>query len=220
MTDDFFDDEILAAGEGSTGDIKALTALAKEMLSVEAAQAEAKAHFDALNSELNDLKTVKLPEMMKELGTDIWRDPETGVAIELEPAVGTMPKDAEKRKEILAALEPLNVSEIVADEMRVLFTPGDKRAAVVRAILGLEEPTAIFEEDEEHEPLSERERGIISTMLRELNLGQLPAEESRSVHGSRFKAWLKRKIEEGHGALITDAGIWHGSYAKIKRPKK
>jgi len=48
---------------------------------------------------------------------------------------------------------------------------------------------------------------------------EIPCVRTRGVHAGRFAAWLKEKIEHGHGAEISEAGIWHGRHAKLGKPR-
>jgi hypothetical protein len=91
----------------------------------------------------------------------------------------------------------------------------------VRRLLGIPEPILDVVEDEDAPvapKLSNMECAVIDDFRNAMELGQMPAEEKLGVHPSRLAAWLKRRIEDGKGTEIRDAGIWHGKSAKVQKP--
>jgi hypothetical protein len=197
-----------------------LVAAFHELQSANAQVNELSALLDGAKSKVNELASKNIPELMRDMGTDIWRDPETGRALELVTAINSaMPKDQEKRNGIYDALRPIGIEEVLAEEFVIVFSPGDHRSAIVRRLLGLGEKHQLMEGDQDVPGLSNYETEIIDNARRELKLDQpLPTSEKLGVHPSRFKSWLKEKIERGFGTVITEAGIWHGKIAKIIEP--
>lgn len=216
--DDFFDPEVdsVSTNDNTVEVIRAF----KELMQAEANAAELKASLEGETSIISKIKTATLPDLLKEMGTEIWRDPETGITVELEVAVNsTLPKDIQKRNDMLDALRPLGIEQIMAEEFTVQFSPNDKRAHAIRAILGLEQQTTVFDEDEEDHRLTNEQMDLVQRLRESLELQQLPASEKLGVHPARLKSWLKELIGKGKGNEISEAGIWHGKHAAVKRPK-
>jgi len=183
---------------------------------------QVKAVLEGLEAVVNKAKTVTFPALLQELGTEIWRDPVSGIAVELVTAVNSkLPKEIAKRNAVLDALRPIGVEEIMAEEFTVTFSPNDRRAHIVRALLGLT-PPPVLEDDEPDQRLTNLENELICNLRDELGLSQtdLPAEEKLGVHAARLGAWLREKIAKGFGSAISDAGIWHGKHAKLVVPKE
>ena len=185
-----------------------------ELVQAESELAAHNAVGEGIMACIKELKEFKMPDLMKSMATDVWKDPITGRTIELVPTVNSaQPKDMDKRRELFDALEPLHVSEIVAEEFTVNFNPGDTRAKFIRAMLGLDSPNLI----EEGPELSNYETELAHQVRQQL--GELPADEKVGVHPSRFRSWLLKQLENGFGDTITQAGIWHGKAIKITEPK-
>ena len=218
--DDFFNPE-LQTDSGNDNTRRVIECFNKWQRLQEVAD-NLKNELEAANAEINKIRTETMPTLLAEMGTELWRDPETGLTVELETAVNSsLPKDQEKRNAVLDALRPIGIEEILAEEFNITFTPNDKRAYFIREILGLSQDDALLEDAPEEAPrLTNRQRALIEDLRKELELTDLPAEEKLGVHPSRLKAWLKRRIEAGKGKEILDAGIWHGKHAKVVTPKK
>ena len=216
--DEFFAPEL--EGSGSSDLTKKIVENFKEWTDAEEQLAMLTEQVDGLNAKIGKIRTVTVPDLLKEMGTEIWRDPDTGIAIELELAVNAaLPKDQEKRNAMLDALRPIGVEEIMAEEFTVTFSPNDRRAHIVRALLGLS-PAPVLEDDKPDERLTNHEIAMIEDLRLALQIQELPAEEKLGVHAARLKAWLKERIEKGFGKTVSDAGIWYGKHAKIVKPKK
>ena len=165
-----------------------------------------------------------VPNLMSEMGTEVWKDPETGVELKLADTVNSaLPKDLDKRNMILAALRPLGVDEIMGAEYTANFMPSDTRKEALELLLGVEPQTALLEEDIPT-PATLTNSQVAAIMDLRAQLGwdkeSLPVSAKLGVHGSRFKSWLLKKIASGHGNEIKEAGIWHGKRATKKEPKK
>jgi len=217
--DEFFAEELSTDSGNNT--TQKIVETFKEVRSAEAEILQLGALLEGLTGIVSKAKTVTFPALLQELGTEIWRDPETGIAVELVTAVNSsLPKDIGKRNAVLDALRPIGVEEIMAEEFTVTFSPNDRRAHIVRALLGLN-PPPVLEDEEPGGRLTNLETEMIWTLRNELGLTEsdLPAEEKLGVHASRLGAWLREKIAKGFGSAITDAGIWHGKHAKLVVPK-
>jgi hypothetical protein len=216
--DDFFDPEVDAVS--SNDNTAEVIRTFKQLMEAEGNASELKAQLEGENAIITKIKSATLPDLLKEMGTEIWRDPETGITVELEVAVNSsLPKDLQKRNDMLDALRPLGIEQIMAEEFIVNFSPNDKRAHAIRAILGLEQQTTIFDEDEEDHRLTNEQMDLVQRLRETLELQQLPATEKLGVHPARLKSWLKELIGKGKGNDITEAGIWHGKFAAVKQPK-
>lgn len=215
--DDFFEPELTAGTSETTS--KQIIETFNELVRAEQEAEEVSAVLEGLTSKISKIKQVTLPDLLKEMGTEIWRDPETGIAVELELSVNSsLPKDHEKRNAVLDALRPLGVEEIMVEEFTVTFSPNDKRAHAVRALLGLN-PPQVLDDEEDDNRLTNYQTAMIQGLRVELGLMDLPADEKLGAHAARLKSWLKEKIEKGFGKAISDAGIWYGKQAKLVRPK-
>lgn len=228
ITEDDFFDEALADASAPDTTARVLQAF-KEMMAAEEAIETLTALMEEHTKVVAKHKSSTLPELLKEMGTEIWRDPETGITVELETSVNaSLPKDVDKRNIMLDALRPIGIEQILAEEFTVVFAPNDLRSLMIREILGLEQPTMIDDDhekapDEASKPvmrLTNEQTALIHDLRYALQLGTLPAEEKLGVHASRLKSWLKTMIDKGYGKTITDAGIWHGKYAKVVKPKE
>lgn len=218
--DDFFD-SVATDGIQNDNTAKILRTF-NETLEAEEKVAELEAMLEDQKSKITKNKNQVLPDLLNEMGTSLWRDPVSGITVELETAVNsTLPKDQNRRNEILDALRPIGIEEILAEEFLVTFSPNDQRAMVLRAILGLPElnPDVLDDGTETEGRLTNRQLSLIADLREELNLGQLPAVEKLGCHPSRLKSWLKEQIENGQGTAIQDAGIWHGKAAKFVKPR-
>lgn len=217
--DDFFDDSLKTDSSNTT--TQQIVETFKAVRTAEASIEEVSAVLEGLRGTVSKALNATFPALLQELGTEIWRDPETGIAVELVTAVNSsLPKDVVKRNAILDALRPIGVEQIMAEEFTVTFSPNDRRAHIVRALLGLDSPP-VLEDEEPGGRLTNLETELIWNLRNELGLTQtdLPAEEKLGVHAARLGAWLKEKISKGFGKAITDAGIWHGKHAKLVEPK-
>jgi hypothetical protein len=222
MTDDdnFFGDDLPETNDPATTTAKVIQTF-KELMTAEEELEQVNALQENLKSKVGKIKTETFPDLLREMGTEIWRDPETGISIELETAVNSkLPEDREKRNDILNALRPIGIEEILGEEFKVVFIPNDRRAAVLRRFLGLPDPIVDVVEDEKTPAprLTNEEASAIEELRQKLELGTLPAEEKLGVHASRLGAWLRRQVDAGKGKEISDAGIWHGKTAKVKKP--
>ena len=174
--------------------------------------------------EVNRIKTDEIPQLMRAAGTSVWVDDQTGRKIELETSVNaSLPKDLDKRNEMLNALRPIGINEIVGEEYNLTFLPDDSRTEALRMLLGIKDEEQVIEDAAP--PPSKLTNSQIDAIqqVREM-LGwdkqDMPVESKLGVHPSRLKAWLKRKIDAGHGQQVTDAGIWFGKVAKKTESKK
>lgn len=194
-----------------------------ETVEAEAKVEELTALLDNQNEIISKNKTMVLPELLNEMGTELWRDPISGITVELETAVNSsLPKDVDKRNQTLTALRPIGIEEILVEEFTVMFTPNDKRSAVIRAILGIESPNVTLLEEnafEEVSPLTNYQVDLIHKLREDLELGELPATEKLGCHAARLKSFLREKIAAGFGQTVKDAGIWYGKHAKFTKPK-
>lgn len=222
MTDDDFFAEALDQIPQTNNNTAEVIRVFKETMETKQQIEELSAVLEGLNKTLSKNLTKVLPELLNEMGTEIWRDPDTGVTVELELAVNsTLPKEVNKSNAILDALRPLGIEEIMAEEFNVTFSPNDQRAVAVREILGLTQPQDLLDEEGAplHPRLSNQQMDLIQQLRESLGLLNLPAEEKLGVHAARLKKWLKERIEQGKGQEISDAGIWHGKHAKLNEKK-
>lgn len=231
--DDFFDEGL---GNVNSPDlVKAIEREFKELIANEDQIAELETLMSACKAVVSEIKRKKLPDLLKEFGSEIWRDPDSGIAIELETAVNsTLPKDQEKRNEIYDALRPIGIEEVLVEELNTKFIPGDRRVLVLREFLGLPEVIQDLIDDESDDadqpgdqedavqPLTPQEKDILRQARIACGVDNegFPTDEKLGVHAARFKSWLKKRIEAGQGQEVLDAGIWHGKQAKVVRPKK
>lgn len=219
--DDFFGDAIedTSTNDNTSEVIKAFNELREAESNAEVLAAQ----LEGENKAIRELKTKTLPDLLKEMGTELWKDPETGIIVELETAVNaSLPKDIEKRNEMLEALRPVGIEQIMAEEFIVNFMPNDKRSHAIRAILGLDPQTSVLEDDEEDHRLTNSQLDLVHTVREELELGALPAGEKLGCHPATLKKFLRELLAKGDAEItqaIDDAGIWHGKHAKIKKPK-
>lgn len=227
MTDDnFFGDDLPETTDSESNTAKVIATF-KELMTTQEEFDQTSEVVEGLKAKISKIKSETFPELLREMGTEIWRDPDTGITVELETAVNSsLPKDREKRNAVLNALRPLGVEEILGEEFNVTFIPNDFRAVVLRRLLGLPEPVEevnLLEEEDEAAPpapkLTNAQIDAIESLREAFNFGEMPAEEKLGVHPSRLAAWLKRKINDGKGSEILDAGIWHGKAAKVNKPK-
>jgi len=181
--EDFFDEE----SEQPPVEPQQLRGLVDELVTLEGEIAAQKIHVAELNSRASELRSMVIPDLLREMGTEVWRDDLTGYGVSLELAVNSaLPQDPAKKQAILDKLSPLGVNEIMNDSLLFQFKPGDGR---INQLIS-------FAEGED-----------------------LPGVRSMSVHGARFKAWLKEKINTGFGAAVSEAGIWHGRHVRLVKPK-
>lgn len=224
MNDDenFFGDDLPETSDDSTA--SRIGRHFKELMEAEEEQSKLEELSKNVSATIGKLKSETLPEILREMGTEIWRDPETGIAIELVTSVNSkLPQDRERRNEIFNALRPIGIEEILGEEYNVSFIPNDRRSAILRRFLGLPEPVVDVVEDEGSSSapiLTNEEVNAIEELREKLSLGAMPAEEKLGVHPSRLSSWLKKKIDGGEGERIRDAGIWHGKVANVNRGKK
>lgn len=217
-TEEFFDESL--GGLDSAEMTKRIEASFKELISAEEEIEILKAQTETQTAIVNKQKSDTLPALLKEFGSEIWRDPETGIAIELETAVNSkLPKDVAKRNETLDALRPIGIEEILGEEFNVTFIPNDRRSKILRALLGLEVEDEVVDDGAEDTRLTNEERDAVERLREVGKFSDMPASEKLGVHPSRLKSWLTKRIAAGKGQEVTDAGIWHGKRAKIVRPK-
>ena len=221
--DDFFNDGDVASNpEQFKTQIKLL---ANEWTDLESEVEVTEEALANLKRRINKIKTDELPQLMREAGTSLWSDPDTGLKLELETAVNSsLPKDIEKRNAMLRALQPLGITEIVGEEMNMVFIPGDDRVPAMQRLLGIDKADDVFEDTNEGEKseLTNHQIFLIEELRKELGWTQkaLPVDVKLGVHPSRLKSWLKKKIDAGQGQAIQDAGIWYGKAAKKTMPKR
>lgn len=225
QNDDFFGDDLPETTDTESNTAKVISTF-KELMSSQEEYDQTAEVLDGLKSKINKIKTETFPELLREMGTEIWRDPETGITIELETSVNaSLPKDRERRNEILNALRPIGIEEILGEEFSLVFIPKDKRVPALRRLLGLPEPVvdhSLIEEEgdaPQEIKLTNEQIDAIERFREAFEFGSMPAEEKLGVHPSRLAAWLKRQIDAGMGTEIRDAGIWHGKSAKVNKPK-
>lgn len=225
QNDDFFGDDLPETMDAESNTAKVIATF-KELMAAQEEFDQVSELAEGLKSKISKIKSETFPELLREMGTEIWRDPETGITVELETSVNsTLPKDREKRNAVLNALRPIGIEEILGEEFNVTFIPNDLRAAALRRFLGLPEPVTDFSvvEDEDDAPpapkLTNEQIDAIERAREILALGEMPAEEKLGVHPSRLASWLKRQINDGKGVEVTEAGIWHGKAAKVNKPK-
>lgn len=218
--DNFFGDDLPETTDNESNTKKVIETF-KELMAAQEEFEEVTSVAEGLKSKIGKIKTETFPELLRVMGTEIWRDPETGITVELETSVNaSLPKEREKRNDILNALRPIGIEEILGEEFSVVFIPNDRRAMVLRKLLGLPDPIVdvVEEDDTPFNGLTNEEINAIEGFRENFLLGAMPAEEKLGVHPSRLAAWLKRKIDGGHGTEIRDAGIWHGKVAKVSKP--
>jgi hypothetical protein len=216
----FFDGDLPQTSDDQSTTSRVISTF-KELMGLEEEYAQVTELESGLKSKIGKIKTETFPDLLREMGTEIWRDPETGITVELETAVNSaLPKDREKRNDTLNALRPLGIEEILGEEFNITFIPNDPRAPALRRFLGLPDPIVdVIEDDDAPAPrLTNEQVDLIERLRASLQLGTMPAEEKLGVHASQLGAWLRRKIDEGFGSAVTDAGIWHGKSAKVKKP--
>lgn len=237
--DAFFEAAAEAAAEEGKSSASEVARLSAEAMKIQQEISVLEDELSGKKGSLNKILTGDLPAAMEEAGTDYWRDPETGTVIELETAVNSaLPKDQDKRNAMFAALRPLGVDDILAQEFNVLLAPDHRDLQKIRALF--------FPGESKVEPeIAQR-----IAELRDLTgLTSIPAEEKLGVHPARLKSWLKEMINSNPPAdetadesvieqddpidpnaveppkrtatdVIRDAGIWFGRQAKIKPPRK
>lgn len=221
--DNFFDDDLPQTSDNNN--TERVLAAFKELMQATEELEQVSAVAEGLSSKINKIKSDTLPELLREMGTELWRDPETGITVELVTSVNSsLPKDRDKRNDILNALRPIGIEEILGEEYNVVFIPNDQRSPVLRRLLGIPEPQLDVLEDEGDANAAPRltnaQVAAIEDFRAAFDLGNMPAEEKLGCHPSRLAAWLKKKIESGFGEQVREAGIWHGKAAKINKPKE
>lgn len=224
MNDDNFFGEDLPETMDTESNTKKVIETFKELMTAQEEFEQVSEVAEGLKSKISKIKSETFPELLREMGTEIWRDPETGITVELKTSVNaSLPKDREKRNEILNALRPLGIEEILGEEFNLVFIPNDKRTPILRRLLGIPEPVEDLLDDEDQampaQRLTNEQIDAIERFREAFELGDMPAEEKLGVHPSRLAAWLKRKIDAGSGTEIREAGIWHGKVADINKPK-
>lgn len=223
--EDFFGEDLPDTTDAASNTAKVIATF-KELMDATEQADQCNEILSGLSAKISKIKTETFPELLREMGTEIWRDPDTGITVELETAVNSsLPKDREKRNEVLRALKPLGIEEIMGEEYNVVFIPGDARSPILRRLLGIPEPidNLLEEEGAEDKPvlrLTNEQIDAIEAFREAFKIGTMPAEEKLGVHASRLASWLKKKIEGGFGTQVRDAGIWHGKSAKVNKPKK
>lgn len=220
--DNFFGDDLPETTDNESNTKKVIE-IFKELMAAQEELEQVTSVAEGLSSKIGKIKTETFPELLRTMGTEIWRDPETGITVELETSVNaSLPKDREKRNEVLNALRPIGIEEILGEEFSVVFIPNDRRAMILRKLLGLPDPVVDVLEDEEPKVkgLTNEEIYAIEGFRQNFELNTMPAEEKLGVHPSRLSAWLKKQIDAGHGTEIRYAGIWHGKVAKVKKPSE
>jgi len=218
----FFGDDLPETMDAESNTAKVIATFKDLMASQEEYDQTAEV-LEGLKSKIGKIKTETFPDLLREMGTEIWRDPDTGITVELETAVNSsLPKDREKRNAILDALRPIGIEEILGEEFNLVFIPNDKRVPALRRLLGIPEPVVdVIEDDTKPQDikLTNEQINAIEAFREAFGFGDMPAEEKLGVHPSRLAAWLKRQIDGGKGTEIRDAGIWHGKQAKVNKPK-
>lgn len=214
MEDNFFDD-IQELPQGSTGD--AMVRAVNKRRIHEENLAKLEEELKAEKEEINRLDLEEMPKLLKEMGSSVWRHPEEPIQVELVASVDAkQPKEMDKRVQMFQALDEIGVYEIVGQEFTLVFSPGDRKAIILRAVLGLAEDPL---EDQQDVKLSNYEWELIHRFRKELKIEELPAEEKVGIHPSTFRSWLTKKIDAGFGNIVEAAGIWHGKKAKISAVK-
>ena len=217
--DNFFGDDLPETTDSGSTAAQVVKTF-KELMAAEEQLAQVEEVQKNLSTTINKIKTDTFPELLRTMGTEVWRDPETGIAIELETSVNAkLPQDRERRNEVLNALRPIGIEEILGEEFNVTFIPNDRRAPFLRRFLGLPDPIIDVVEDENSPAprLTNEQIDAIERLREAFELGTMPAEEKLGVHPSRLASWLRKRVDEGKGKEISDAGIWHGKIAKVKR---
>lgn len=217
--DEFFGDDVEAKPLNPAQFRDQLQAMADEWSKHEEEVKVLEEMLETHKTAINRLKLDQIPQLMREAGTTVWKDDRTGNTIELETSVSsTLPKDIEKRNELLRKMIPIGIAEIVGEEMNMTFIPQDPRVPAMQRLLGLNEVDNFIEDEktEKAPELTNYQVELIDNLREELgwNKENLPVDVKLGVHHSRLKAWLKRKIDAGFGAQISEAGIWHGKQAK------
>lgn len=221
--DNFFGDDLPETTDAPNTTVRMIKTF-KELMAAQEELDQLSEVVKGLGSKISKIKTETFPDILREMGTEIWRDPESGITVTLETAVNSsLPKDQDKRNEVLDALRLIGINEILGEEYNVTFIPNDRRSAILRRLLGIQEIVRDVVEVEGEQPvprLSNEEAAAIEDFRAKFELGAMPAEEKLGVHPSRLASWLKKKIADGFGTQITDAGIWHGKAAKVEKPKE
>lgn len=218
--DNFFGEDLPETTDAASNTAQVISTF-KELMEAEEQLEQVNALQENLKSKVGKIKTETFPDLLRLMGTEIWRDPESGITVELETSVNAkLPEDREKRNDVLNALRPIGIEEILGEEFKIVFIPNDKRSPMLRRFLGLPDPIVDVVEDENTPAprLTNEQAALIEQLRSELELGTMPAEEKLGVHSSRLAAWLRRQVDAGKGEDIKNAGIWHGKVAKVKRP--
>lgn len=213
--DDFFNDS------GPSQDDAPLKLKAGELVNLMDSSSELAEMTKANKSSIHKLRSVELPSIVDDLG--IEGKPELTVGnrrfvLTVDTAVeSTLPKDQEKRQAKLDALMPLGVGELITEELKVELRPDDPRSLALRIVLGLFKDDAIFEEDQSVlDEMDPKLRKAAEALAELMGKDKPPASRVMAVNAARFKSWLKKKIEAGHGQEIKDAGIFYGRMATLK----
>lgn len=223
MNDDFWD-EVPEMATGAEGSGSALQALVKEALKnddrVEALELEIK----ALKERRREIEGKELPDRLREMGTETWVDPTTGVKVQLGqqyeylPVLKDKEEEAAQRAEIFRKLEPVGINDILRMEMALNFPPKSKQARVLRRLFGLDAP--LLDADEPSTPqFSNADTAMIEDFIAHFELQNLPAVEKAGAHPMTFKKWFRETVEAGHGEACLEAGLYYFTAAKVVQPR-
>lgn len=223
MDDDFFRDTPEYQADAGTL-AQQLHALVDEHIRSNSKIGELEAEATALKARVREIEDHAAPAVLREMGTEVWTDPESKLQVELVRKMDYLPilKDKEEearlRGEIFRNLEPLGIGEILRLEIELNFPPASPQARVLRHLFGLDDVV-----DEEHLPevpaFSNHDEAMIQDFIAHFNLQNLPASEKQGAHPMTFKKWMREQIEAGNGKKILDAGLYYYSSAKVSLPK-
>lgn len=223
MDDDFFKETTEFQAEAGTL-AQSLHSLLDEHVRSVSKIAELETEAAALKERVREIEDHLAPAVLREMGTELWVDPESKLQIELVRKMDYLPvlkdkdEEARQRREIFRNLEPLGIGEILRLELELNFPPAAPQAKVLRHLFGLD-----AEVDEEHLPevpaFSNYDEAMIQDFIAHFNLHNLPASEKQGAHPMTFKKWMREQIEAGNGKKILDAGLYYYSSAKVSLPK-
>lgn len=213
-----------------------------QLLAEEAAANDAKETAEALLTDakerLNDLRTRRIPDAMRDAQLTEFRG-ENGLKASLvfsaDGALGS-PKTEEEwqeRERKIDLIEAHGGGEIIKMTVSVSFDrDGYESAAKLAAMINdtdlvvphiLPELKGLLEADifAEETSINEGTRSALRWAIDFIEVGtSRRAERLRTIHHQTLKKWIKERVEVGADLPLDELGIWYGQIAKIERPRQ
>lgn len=164
--------------------------IAQEYLRLQSLVSELQDETKTANKLLKEIAETKLPELLEDLGTEIWQDSQNGISIKIaDRYYGSFPKGMAPIKRAADEIKRCQGEDILQIELSVKYPKGQLDLALEHAEL-------------------------LDELLPDDNT--IAPEVRYSVHPQTLKKFCKDKLAEGSDLDISKVGIHHVKGAEVK----